>query len=173
MRHPVLPIRSCNKAYNIGRHASVWPEGWNTGYWSRHFPTKRFTNLRKAVVDSHCNCMLLRNKTTLSAVCPKLRQYCFILRPMFVLEHYNPARRKCLQSNEIRFIGRCLVYPGLVWGCGMHAFYSWSNMNFISTSCGSWLWRKKGNGRRVRGDRSFLQNIEIRQRKIRNCKQHS
>jgi hypothetical protein len=51
-------------------------------------------------------------------------------------EHYNPARRKCLQSNEIRFICRCLVYPALVWGCGMHAFYSWSNMNFISTSCG-------------------------------------
>ena len=48
---------------------------------------------------------------------------------MFVFEHYNPARRKCLQSNEIRFIGRCLVYLGLVWGCGMHAFYSRSNMN--------------------------------------------
>jgi len=37
----------------------------------------------------------------------------------------------------------------------------------------SWLWRKRGNGQRVREDRLFLQNIEIRRRKIRNCKQHS
>jgi len=92
---------------------------------------------------------------------------------MFVFEHYNPARRKCLKSNEIRFICRCLVYPGLLWGCGMHAFYLWSNMNFISTSCGSWLWRKKGDGHRVRGGRPFLQNTEFRRREIRNCEQHS
>jgi hypothetical protein len=81
---------------------------------------------------------------------------------MFVFEHYNAARRKCPLTNEIRFTCRCLVYLGLGWGCGMHTFYSWSNMNL-----------SRGKVAVCVGTVQSWKNIESRGRKSRNCKQHS